>query len=59
MSKDNTPTFDQSAIGYAIAALRMAEIPPETIGRVVTELRVTLDNLTPAQAAQIAVSSPY
>lgn len=59
MSKDDTPTYDQSVIGYTITALRMAEIPPETIGQVVTELRVSLDSLTPAQAAQVAVSSPY
>lgn len=59
MTKDNSPTFDQSVVGYALAALRMAEIPPETIGQVITELRVVLDSHTPAEAVQIAASSPY
>lgn len=59
MSKDNTPTYDQSVIGYTITALRMAEISPAKIYVVVNELRHVLEDHTPAEMATVAVSSPY
>lgn len=59
MSKDNTPTYDQSVIGYTITALRMAEIPPEKINEIVHELRHVLEDYTSAEMATVAVSSPY
>lgn len=59
MSKDNTPTYDQSVIVYTITALRMADIPPEKINEIVCELRHVLEDHTPAEMATVAVSSPY
>lgn len=59
MSKDNTPTYDQSVIGYTITALRMADIPPTKICVVVRELRHALEDHTPAEMATVAVSSSY
>lgn len=53
-----TPTRE-TATGYAIAAMRMAELPPDTIQQVVAEMRVMIDKYSPAEAAQIATSSPY
>ena len=49
----------QTATGYAIAAMRMAELPPDIIQQVVAEMRVMIDKYSPAEAAQIATSSPY
>ena len=54
-----SPTYEETATGYAIAAMRMAELPPDTIQQVVTEMRVMIDKYSPAEAAQIATSSPY
>lgn len=59
MSKDDTPTYDQSVIGYTITALRMADIPPAKIYVVVNELRHALEDHTQAEMATVAVSSPY
>ena len=59
MPKDNAPTYDQSVIGYTITALRMADIPPEKINEIVCELRHVLEDHTPAEMAEVAVSSPY
>lgn len=53
-----TPTRE-TATGYAIAAMRMAELPPDTIQQVVAEMHVMIDKYSPAEAAQIATSSPY
>jgi hypothetical protein len=53
-----SPTYEETATGYAIAAMRMAELPPDTIQQVVAEMRVMIDNSL-AEAAQIATSSPY
>ena len=38
-----SPTYEETATGYAIAAMRMAELPPDTIQQVVTEMRVMID----------------
>lgn len=54
-----SPTYEETATGYAIAAMRMAELPPDTIQQVVAEMRVMIDKYSPAEAAQIATSSPY
>lgn len=54
-----SPTYEETAIGYAIAAMRMAELPPDTIQQVVAEMHVMIDKYSPAEAAQIAASSPY
>ena len=49
----------KTATGYAIAAMRMAELPPDTIQQVVGEMRVMIDKYSLGEAAQIATSSPY
>lgn len=54
-----SPTYEEIATGYAIAAMRMAELPPDTIRQVVAEMRVMIDKYTLGEAAQIATSSPY
>ena len=54
-----SPTYEETATGYDIAAMRMAELPPDTIQQVVVEMRVMIDKYSPAEAAQIATSSPY
>lgn len=54
-----SPTYEETAAGYAIAAMRMAELPPDTIQQVVAEMRVMIDKYSLAEAAQIATSSPY
>ena len=54
-----SPTYEETATGYAIAAMRMAELPPDTILQVVAEMRVMIDKYSLAEAAQIATSSPY
>ena len=52
-------TFEETATGYAIAAMRMAEVPPDTSQQVVVEMRIIIDKFSAAEAAQIATSSPY
>lgn len=54
-----TPTYEETAAGYAIAAMRMAELPPDIIRRVVVEMNIMIDKYTPAEAARIATESPY
>lgn len=54
-----SPTYEETATGYAIAAMRMAELPPDTIQQVVTEMRVMIDKYSLGEAAQIATFSPY
>lgn len=58
-SVDRGAPTRETATGYAIAAMRMAELPPDTIQQVVAEMRVMIDKYSPAEAAQIATSSPY
>ena len=50
-----SPTYEETAI----ADMRMAELPPDTIQQVVAEMRVMIDKYSLAEAAQIATSSPY
>lgn len=50
-----SPTYEETAI----AAMRMAELPPDTIQQVVAEMCVMIDKYSLAEAAQIATSSPY
>ena len=57
--KAPAPTYEETATGYAIAAMRMAELPPEMIQQVVAEMHVMIDKYSPTEAAQIATSSPY
>lgn len=59
LCKASTPTYEETATGYAIAAMRMAELPPEMIQQVVVEMCIMIDKYSPAEAAQIAAASPY
>ena len=54
-----SPTYEETATGYAIAAMRMAELPAGPIQQGVPEMRVMSDKYSLGEAAQIATSSPY
>lgn len=54
-TKSNRP----AAWHESYAAMRMAELPPDTIQQVVTEMRVMIDKYSLGEAAQISTSSPY
>ena len=57
--RDQKPTYEDTATGYAITAMRLAEVPPDVIQQVVVEMRIAIDKYTLAEAARISAASPY
>ena len=58
-AKEPRPTYVDTATGYAITAMRQAEVPPDVIQQVVVEMRIAIDKYSLAEAARISAASPY